>query len=65
MIAAPLLVLLLAQSPVPPAAGPAPAAPSRPVVVLETSLGPIKVALDRDKAPLSVDNFLQFVRSGH
>ena len=65
MIAAPLLVLLLAQSAVPPAPGPAPAAPARPVVVLETSLGPIKVALDRDKAPLSVDNFLQYVRSGH
>jgi peptidyl-prolyl cis-trans isomerase A (cyclophilin A) len=64
MIAA-ALVVLLAQSPVAPAAGPEPAAPARPVVVLETSLGPIKVALDRDKAPLSVDNFLQYVRSGH
>jgi peptidyl-prolyl cis-trans isomerase A (cyclophilin A) len=65
MIAAPLLVLMLAQSPVPPAAPRAAAAPARPVVVLETSLGPIKVALDRDKAPLSVENFLQYVRSGH
>jgi cyclophilin family peptidyl-prolyl cis-trans isomerase len=65
MIAAPLLVLL-AQSAVAPAQSPAPAtAPARPVVVLETSLGPIKVALDRDKAPASVDNFLQYVRSGH
>ena len=64
MIALPL-VLLLAQS-----AGtvqsPAPAPPSaRPVVALETSLGTIKVALDRDKAPVTVENFLQYVRSGH
>jgi cyclophilin family peptidyl-prolyl cis-trans isomerase len=65
MIAAPLLALL-AQSAVAPAQSPAPAAASaRPVVVLQTSLGPIKVALDRDKAPVSVDNFLQYVRSGH
>jgi cyclophilin family peptidyl-prolyl cis-trans isomerase len=64
MIAAPLLVLL-AQSPVAPGPSPAPAAPARPVVVLQTSLGAIKVALDRDKAPLTVDNFLQYVRSGH
>jgi peptidyl-prolyl cis-trans isomerase A (cyclophilin A) len=35
------------------------------VVVLETSLGTIKVALDRDKAPVTVENFLQYVRSGH
>ena len=55
MIALPL-VLLVAQS-AGPAASPAPAAPSaRPVVALETSLGTIKIALDRDKAPASVEN---------
>ena len=65
MIAVPLLVLL-AQSPAGAAPGDAPAAASaRPMVVLETSLGSIKIALDRDKAPLSVDNFLEYVRSGH
>jgi cyclophilin family peptidyl-prolyl cis-trans isomerase len=65
MIAAPLLVLL-AQSPAVPAPSPLPrAATARPVVVLATSLGAIKIALDRDKAPVSVDNFLQYVRSGH
>ena len=65
MIAAPLLVLL-AQSPAVPAPSPTPrAATTRPVVVLATSLGTIKIALDRDKAPMSVDNFLQYVRSGH
>ena len=65
MIAAPLLVLL-AQSPAVPAPSPTPrAATTRPVVVLATSLGTIKIALDRDKAPMSADNFLQYVRSGH
>ena len=60
------LVLLLAQAPAAPAASPAPrAVPARPVVVLETSMGTLKIALDRDKAPQSVDNFLQYVRSGH
>jgi len=64
MIALPL-VLLLAQTAA-PAASPAPAAASaRPVVALETSLGTIKIALDRDKAPVTVENFLQYVRSGH
>jgi peptidyl-prolyl cis-trans isomerase A (cyclophilin A) len=64
MIALPL-VLLLAQTAA-PAATPTPAAPpARPVVALETSLGTIKIALDRDKAPVTVENFLQYVRSGH
>jgi len=34
-------------------------------VKLSTSLGDIVVELDREKAPRSVDNFLQYVRSGH
>jgi peptidyl-prolyl cis-trans isomerase A (cyclophilin A) len=63
MIAASLLVLL-AQSPSEPAASPVPRA-ARPVVVLETSLGAIKIVLDRDKAPVTVDNFLQYVQAGH
>lgn len=60
------LVALLAQAAASPAPSPAPrAVAARPLVTLETSLGTIKIALDRDKAPLSVDNFLQYVRSGH
>ena len=60
------LVLLLAHSPASPSPSPVPrAVPARPVVMLETSLGRIKIALDRNKAPLSVDNFLQYVRAGH
>ena len=41
------------------------AAQDNPVVVIETSLGPLTVELDRAKAPLSVDNFLQYVAEGH
>ena len=63
------LVLVLAQAPAaaPPAA---PASPSGPVVALEVfsgqaKLGTILIALDREKAPISVDNFLKYVRAGH
>ena len=38
---------------------------ANPVVVIETSLGDITVELDRAKAPLSVDNFLAYAKSGH
>jgi len=37
----------------------------KPVVQLETSLGVIKVELYPDKAPISVKNFLTYVREGH
>lgn len=36
-----------------------------PVVLLETSMGNIKVELSPDKAPISVENFLQYVKEGH
>ncbi|MFZ5830947.1 MAG: peptidylprolyl isomerase [Planctomycetota bacterium] len=36
-----------------------------PVVVLETSKGAITVRLDAEKAPLTVENFLAYVQSGH
>jgi len=35
------------------------------VVILETSLGVIKVELYPDKAPVSVQNFLAYVKEGH
>ena len=41
------------------------AAQDNPVVVIETSLGTFTAELDRAKAPLSVDNFLQYVADGH
>lgn len=59
--------LLLAQSPAPAAgaaASPAPA-PKGPVVVLDTTLGKIRIALDSEKAPVTVKNFLQHVRQKH
>ncbi len=36
-----------------------------PVVLLETSMGSIKVELYPEKAPVSVRNFLTYVREGH
>jgi peptidyl-prolyl cis-trans isomerase A (cyclophilin A) len=32
-----------------------------PVVELDTSVGPITIELDREKAPITVDNFLKYV----
>lgn len=42
-----------------------PANPDNPVVVLETTLGDIVVELRRDRAPVSVQNFLAYAQSGH
>lgn len=39
------------------------AAATRPVVVLETSLGTIRVELDPARAPKSVENFLRYVKA--
>jgi peptidyl-prolyl cis-trans isomerase A (cyclophilin A) len=60
-----LLALLgfLLQTPA-PAAAPQPA-PGNPVVVIETSAGAITAELFKDRAPVSVENFLQYVREGH
>lgn len=33
----------------------------RPIVVLDTSMGPITIELNREKAPITVDNFLKYV----
>ena len=35
-----------------------------PVVVLDTTAGPITIELDRTKAPISVDNFMKYVDKG-
>jgi len=58
------LALALAQEPPVPTPTPKPA-PTGPVVVLETTLGTIRIALYRDQAPLSVDNFIKYVRARH
>jgi cyclophilin family peptidyl-prolyl cis-trans isomerase len=39
--------------------------PKRPVLLIETGLGNITVQLDAEKAPLTVSNFLSYVRAGH
>ena len=65
MIAA-LVPLFFALAQAPPLAAPEPRpAPSGPVVVLETSLGTIRIVLNPALAPLSVDNFLKYVRARH
>jgi peptidyl-prolyl cis-trans isomerase A (cyclophilin A) len=59
------LLLLAAQAPA-PAATPTPAPPpAGPVVSLVTSLGEIRIALRPDKAPVTVENFLKYVKAGH
>ena len=35
-----------------------------PIVVLDTTAGPITLQLDRTKAPISVDNFMKYVDKG-
>ena len=59
------LVAMLQATPAqqPPAAALEPA-PGNPVAVISTSLGDITVELFRDKAPVSVANFLQYVDDG-
>lgn len=46
------------------AAGPAKKG-GKPVVLLETNMGKIKVELYPDKAPVTVENFLVYVKEGH
>jgi cyclophilin family peptidyl-prolyl cis-trans isomerase len=53
-----------AITPAPPAAEPLTPAPGNPVAVISTSKGDITVELFKDKAPVSVDNFLQYAREG-
>jgi len=49
----------------PPLQAPADApAPGNPVVVVSTSLGDITLELFKDRAPVSVENFLQYVSEG-
>jgi cyclophilin family peptidyl-prolyl cis-trans isomerase len=43
------------------ACGGDPAGARKPVVVMETSMGTIKIELDPEKAPITVKNFLEYV----
>ena len=58
-----LLLLALAQAPPAAPAAESKPVPAGPVVVLETSMGRIRIVLDQDKAPITVDNFLKYVRA--
>src|SRR5262245_17471855 len=69
MIPAVLILLCLQgtakpQAKPPGAAAPLTPAPGNPVVVLSTSLGDITIELFKDRAPVSVDNFLQYANEG-
>jgi cyclophilin family peptidyl-prolyl cis-trans isomerase len=65
------LVLAQAAPAAPPAAEPPPKpVPAGPVVALDvaqgrTALGTITIALNQEKAPISVRNFLAYLRAGH
>src|SRR3954465_927846 len=49
----------------PPLQAPAPTpAPGNPVATISTSLGDITIELFADRAPVSVENFLQYAREG-
>jgi cyclophilin family peptidyl-prolyl cis-trans isomerase len=49
----------------PPLQAPAPGpAPGNPVVVVSTSLGDITIELFKDLAPVSTENYLQYVKDG-
>lgn len=57
------LLGFLLQTPAP--AAPLQPAPGNPVVVIETSAGTITAELFKDRAPVSVENFLRYARDGH
>ena len=57
------LLAFLLQTPAP--APPQQAAAGNPVVVIETSEGVITAELFKDRAPVSVENFLHYVADGH
>jgi cyclophilin family peptidyl-prolyl cis-trans isomerase len=67
--AASLLLFALAQAaPATPAADTTPTpkpTPAGPVVVLETTMGTIKIGLHKDKAPITVTNFIKYVQARH
>lgn len=65
LVAIPFLLILAQATPPAPAEPQASPSPSGPLVTLETSLGRIRIQLDKEKAPITVDNFLKYVRSGH
>ncbi len=39
--------------------------PGKPVVLMKTSMGDIRIELDKKKAPITVKNFLSYMKGGH
>jgi peptidyl-prolyl cis-trans isomerase A (cyclophilin A) len=60
-----LVCLLGVIAAVAPLEGPVSAQSKNPIVVVATSLGDITIELDAARAPLSVENFLVYVKDGH
>jgi cyclophilin family peptidyl-prolyl cis-trans isomerase len=58
-----LTLALMQASPAAQNSSPEPV-PGNPLVVVETSAGSFTIELFKDKAPVSVENFLQYVRDG-
>lgn len=56
-----LMLVGCREKPQPPAQTPA----SNPVVRLVTTMGSITIELDRERAPITVANFLEYVKAGH
>jgi len=65
LLAGILAVLAQATAAPAPPAPPAAPGPPGPVVVITTNVGRIVVALDKQKAPIAVKNFILYVRGGH
>jgi cyclophilin family peptidyl-prolyl cis-trans isomerase len=53
-----------ATAPPPRHTTPAPAPAKNPIVVMDTSLGPVEMEIFVDKAPITAANFLQYVDAG-
>jgi cyclophilin family peptidyl-prolyl cis-trans isomerase len=60
----PVLAMLQVAPKQPPADAPLTPAPGNPVAVISTSMGDITVELFKDRAPVSVQNFLEYVAGG-
>jgi peptidyl-prolyl cis-trans isomerase A (cyclophilin A) len=58
------IAFLLATQVPAPASPPLQAAPGNPVVVISTTAGDITLELFKERAPVSVENFLQYVADG-
>ncbi len=63
VLASALPLAALAQAPAASSCTPKGNAPMK--VKLTTSMGPIVVQLDKEKAPLSTENFVKYVEAGH